>query len=264
MKIIISESQYRLLNENYQHDRDEMVDFRNIDLQYEYDKHNILLFDNKLPRIKIRWSMAKNSHGVLKTMRSRLTGKIVNMEMSLSKFFAVPYYAFTDTLAHEMIHVFQQINGVREMDGGHGPVFYREASRINSMGLGFNITKTKDSSKLSTSSFVKPKTRIVLLSNFDGVDRLHIMTESAFVNSVQDLIELFDYLTKNKYNEIIGKFYKVNIPQIEKYHINRKISGLRGYTLKLEGSLTNLIDDIVNSEYVISIESKDGKTKINR
>jgi len=265
MKIIITENQYRLLKENYEHKRDEIVDFKNINLQYEYDKLNNLLFDNKLPRIQIRWSMTKNSHGHLKIIRNRTTGIVLSIVgMSMSKFYSVPYYVFTNTLAHEMIHVYQAINNITEINNNHGPVFFREASRINNMGLGFNVSEKVNSTQLgsTTSQFVKTKTRIVMVSKFDSIEKIHFMTENAFYDSIDELKQLLNYLTKNKYNEIMGKFYKVNIPNVEIFYINRKISGLTGYLIDSSQRLQSLLPDIMKSENIASIYSTNGETII--
>lgn len=234
MKIIIKESQLFQLIEGHEHRKDEIVDFNKIDLQYEYEKLNKILFNNDLPSIIIEWSMAKNMHGHVRIRRNNYTGDITIVGMKLSKFYSVPYQIFLNTLAHEMIHIYQAKNRIREENGGHGRIFYKEMNRINNMGLGFNISVKLDSSTLATvSEHVNVKERIVLIHNlYTHKPSVSIMTINAYQNDMDNLIKLFSYLTRvKKYNVINGDFYLVKMPELMRYHVNTKLGRLTSTTI---------------------------------
>ena len=134
------------LSGGYEHQNDEIVTFDKIDLKKEYDKLNALLFDNSLPNIKLDWDKRKGAHGSVHSMRNRYTGTQTIEGLYMSKFFKIPYWAFKNVLAHEMIHVKIISEGIIDHWSGkkshHGFYFDKEMKRINSLGLGFKITVT--------------------------------------------------------------------------------------------------------------------------
>lgn len=92
-----------------------------------YDRLNARWWDGRLPSIPLRWS--RRMHAAAgKYWRSRVRG----WEIVLS----VPYHEHfpdevTDTLKHEMVHVWQHVNGFLKPGGAHhGREFQREAERV--------------------------------------------------------------------------------------------------------------------------------------
>lgn len=92
-----------------------------------YDRLNRQWWHGTLPERPVRWS--RRMHALAgKYWRSRVRG----WEIVLS----VPYHRHfpdevPDTLKHEMIHVWQHVNGLLRPGGPHhGPRFQREAERV--------------------------------------------------------------------------------------------------------------------------------------
>ena len=113
----------KLLEVIYQHERNEIVNYDNIDLRYEYEKLNEQLFDGKLSVPTIGWNKRKGVHGMVKvrnTMvgRDLITGQLVYKRkvvgLWMSVFYKQPYHVFLDTLAHEMIHIYQAEKNIKE------------------------------------------------------------------------------------------------------------------------------------------------------
>ena len=132
------------LSGGYEHQNDEIVTFDKIDLQKEYSKLNQLLFNGELPSINVEWDKRKGAHGSVHAIKNRYGLSVIN-GLYMSKFFKIPYWAFKNVLAHEMIHVKNISNSIDDHWYGkrnpHGHHFEKEMNRINSLGLGFKITK---------------------------------------------------------------------------------------------------------------------------
>ncbi len=151
----------------YEHQNDEIVTFDKIDLRKEYEKLNSLLFGGALPHINIEWDKRKGAHGSVRIMRNRYTGASVIEGLYMSKFFKIPYWAFKNVLAHEMIHVKIISEGIVDHWSGrkshHGFYFDKEMKRINSLGLGFKVTLTglgdELDGKAEVSDHIKEKNR---------------------------------------------------------------------------------------------------------
>lgn len=176
MKIIITEGQLRKLyleddfggRKSFCKDYkcEEIVDdLSKVDFYYEYRRLNSLLFDNKLPK-NIPIEIANfRSHGIFR-YKGSYGSFLARGKIFISKRYINNFGVFLGTLAHEMIHVYQWINNIQESNGGHGPVFFREADRINaiakSQNLGFKIAQygTEEESSKLISENIKP--RVVL------------------------------------------------------------------------------------------------------
>jgi hypothetical protein len=233
MKILITESQLLTLHEiSKEHAMDEIVDFKNIDLVYEYEKLNDLLFNGELPkkggpiRIEFAWSKRKSAHGTTQSWVEKATGKIVKIVITVSKFFDVKYNLFRDVLVHEMIHVYQAVNRVVEPNGNHGPVFHREMNRINGMGLGFDVDIVVNVGKhgLVMSKDIKALDLVAVILNIDGETAVSVLTPNCYENDAKSLSDIFDYNTrKGKYKKVDAEIYKTKIPILRRFKVNKSI-----------------------------------------
>ena len=146
--------------------------------------------------------------------------------MVLSKFLSVPYHVFLNTLAHEMIHVYQGVHEIREENGNHGPVFYEQMKRINSMGLGFNVSVTLDSSDLPVAGHIKVKPLVVMLFNYGSTKGIAVMDTKLVLDS-SGVDKIWNYATRTgKTKKVEGDLYVCEIPDLMKKHINKSLKSL--------------------------------------
>jgi predicted SprT family Zn-dependent metalloprotease len=226
IKSILRESTTPAINEAREHTNDEIVDFNEIDLQHEYNKLNQQLFNGNLQPVTMLWNKRKGAHGVVKGKRNRNTGKITLTSLSMSQFLKVPYKFFKDVLAHEMIHVFWM---QQDVNAKHGPLFKQEMNRINSMGLGFNVSVTSDSSETSkfevSQDAVKPGMQLVclLMDTDKSKNMLSVMKYDAYKKEAHNIIKIYDYLINEqpKYKFAEGEFLLSTNPKLQAKTIQR-------------------------------------------
>lgn len=227
-----------------EHTNDEIVDFNEIDLQREYDKLNDLLFNGKLQPVTMLWNKRKGAHGVVKGTRSRTTGKITLKSLSMSQFLKVPYKFFKDVLAHEMIHVFWM---QQDVNAKHGELFIQEMNRINSMGLGFNVSVKSDSSETSkfemSSDFVKKGMELVfvLLQTDRDKNMLSVMKYDTYKSQGYRVADIYNYLVNktSKYRTARGEFYLSTNPKLQAQKIQRAFGGGGISYIRIDDEIAN-------------------------
>lgn len=245
LKIIKEEFEEIIISEEPA--KDEIVDFNKINLYDEYNKLDKLLFNGSLPEVPMKWSNRKRALGHVKFKHFKDTGKISDMELWISKFFSVTYQQFLNTLAHEMIHIYQlsKPNPFSQMDGKHGSDFMKEAQRINNMGLGFNITKTNGEDlalSQETKEKIQGKNLIVLLYKFNDEEGVIAVTTPKVYE--RDNRILFDFIERlvnsGRYDKIGVDVILTNNPTIHKsYRQQRSITSIRA-----QGAKKELLDDL--------------------
>jgi hypothetical protein len=246
------------LYETKEHTDDEIVDFNEIDLQHEYNKLNSLLFKGNLQPVTMLWNKRKGAHGVVKGTRNRSTGKITLKSLSMSQFLKVPYKFFKDVLAHEMVHVFWM---QQDVNAKHGPLFVQQMNRINSMGLGFNVSVMADSSETSKFEMSQDVVRegmelVCLLMNTDkDKNMLSVMKYDAYKKEAHRIIDIYNYLvnTKPKYRFVEGEFFLSTNPKLQARKIQRSFGSV-SYTL-VDESLTNELKQ--NAKFLCKFEIND-------
>jgi hypothetical protein len=223
------------LSEVREHTNEEIVDFNEIDLQYEYNKLNDLLFDGKLQPVTMLWNKRKGAHGVVKGSRNRATGKITLKSLSMSQFLKVPYKFFKDVLAHEMIHVFWM---QQDVNAKHGPLFVQQMNRINSMGLGFNVSVRSDSSETSkfemSADVVKQGMELVfsLIETDKEKNMFSVMKYDAYKEQGYRIANIYNFLVnkKPKYRFATGEFFLSTNPKLQASKIQRSFGSI-SYTI---------------------------------
>lgn len=165
--------------------RDELISKKNINLQVEYNALNKKLYNNKLPKIKLVWSMSKTEGGKVRgrgVKNDPSTWKVQSLEISL--FIESSYEVFLGLLAHEMIHVYIMANGITEYGGQHGMKFLAERARIQKL-VDFDIPIKDDITHRKLSKSVKAQKVGVAL--FKNQQAIQIYT----VNSILDVIKIY-------------------------------------------------------------------------
>jgi predicted SprT family Zn-dependent metalloprotease len=225
MKIRITEGQLNTLKKNIseekEHTDDEIVNFKEINLQNEFRKLNDLLFDGKLKPVQMLWNNRKVAHGVVKASRNRVTNEISVHSLSMSQFLKIPYRFFKDVLAHEMIHVYLLQKGIND---GHGLHFRNEMNRINQMGLGFKVTVTSNESNFEVSDHMAKNSADLVAGFFmiNGKIGMSVMKMNTYKTESKGISNTFKYLCeKGKYREVSGEFYQTSDPQLLRMQISR-------------------------------------------
>lgn len=117
-----------------------------------YDYYNGQLFNNKCPVVKIKKTHQRSTLGLAQV---QWVGRKPVFTLFISEAAMVDRILFTNTLVHEMIHMYQYALGHEKLDSdskkamehihhSHGPLFQKEMHRIN--GHGFNISVVAESS----------------------------------------------------------------------------------------------------------------------
>lgn len=235
-----------LLNELKEHTDDEIVDFNEISLTNEFEKLNKLLFNNELQTPNMKWHSNKGDHGNVKATKNKMTGVIKIVALSMSKFLEIPYKFFKDVLAHEMIHTYWIQKG--HFKEQHGPLFQREMHRINSLGLGFNVTIKGDSSNYKISQAVvkqgKEYVFCIIYSRHNSQIMLSVMSLPTYITEGRLISRIYENLTKKgKYKHIHGEFYMSTNPMLQKEKIQRSFAKSIGYTNITHEQYAELLKD---------------------
>jgi len=103
----------------------------NLDLNEQYRKINKEIFSNKLPEnIPVKWNHSKTAMGKTRIRIPR--NGLPEMSIAISRFFICSSKEYTETLIHEMIHVFMVENGEYHKDNRiHGSLFRKYMDQIN-------------------------------------------------------------------------------------------------------------------------------------
>ena len=227
-----------IMSEVYEHADDEIVSIENIDLRHEFDKLNNMLFNGELTNVPLSWSRTKAKYGHVEYRYNRATRMPIKINgLFITAFFKITYRKFKDIFAHEMIHVKNIQDSMRNRtprykSDAHGYEFIKELNRINSMGLGFNVTdKEYDSHEVSDD--VKGKELYIGVLRLEGIKSgtfIFCMEPSAYTNKRQDIITLFNNLIlQGKYKSFEVKFFKVNAADsayFQKFKIQKNFNTL--------------------------------------
>lgn len=223
-----------IMSEVYEHTDDEMVTFANIDLGYEFDKLNNMLFNGELTTVPLGLSSTKAKYGHVSYKYDRNTRLPIKINgLFITKFFKINYKKFKDILAHEMIHVKNLQDSMRNRTpiykgDAHGYNFIKELNRINSMGLGFNVTD-KEYDSHDVSDDVKGGKMYAAIMTLEGSRNgtfIFTMTPNAY-SKRDDLYGLFSRLIKQgKYKRVEIEYFKVNSPYFLKFKKQQSFNSL--------------------------------------
>lgn len=188
----------------------------------------------------MKWSNRKGSLGHVSALRNNVTHEVDIRFLAISSFHAMPYRIFKDTLAHEMIHIWQYV--VEKM-GSHGTSFYRHMNRINGMGLGFNISVTShENLGISDAAKSKAKTLVVFIFNIDGKYFFLVTTPNAYAAEADYVYGLFETLTNaGKYNSVEISVIESSNPELMKVPLAKALKKSTFGCYKLPDDLRNTL-----------------------
>jgi hypothetical protein len=239
---IIKEEISGFLNEK-EYASEDIINPREINLQEEYDKLNKLLFSDSLSKVPLKWDTSKRRLGLVRSIHNRFTGERKVEYLSISNFYKLSYRQFRDTLAHEMVHVWQVLRGEQ---GNHQWSFLSEARRINGMNLGFNINVTNgeeiavsDQSKVGAQG----KTLMAIILHIDGTYYLNVTTPSTYQTESDKFFNTLENLVnRGRYRSVEVTVVESNDPELLKHRISRSYQKGFSYTPLGDNELTKLLD----------------------
>ena len=95
-----------------------------------FDWANREIFGGRLPEVELRLGSAGRVFGMFRHPRADAKGDFSRCSITLSTRFDVSEEEVTDTLIHEMIHLFIYAEGIAD-DGPHGRWFRHHMMKIN-------------------------------------------------------------------------------------------------------------------------------------
>lgn len=107
-------------------------------LQRKFDQYNKEFFNGELPYIQIKIGWSKKLFGLYCYTYSRMTGKMIENHIMISKYYNQSEKQYNETLIHEMIHYYIKHKHIKDTNS-HGVEFKKIMNRINSTS-DFNIT----------------------------------------------------------------------------------------------------------------------------
>lgn len=260
-EIIISEEEYN---------PDDIVDFNKIDLRKEFNRLNELLFNGEVPKVPLKWSKRKKALGHVRSRIDKRERKIYSVELWISTFFSVTYKTFLNTLAHEMIHVLINSRNPMNAYDPHGRDFMEEANRINSMGFGFEITKTNgENLKISkqTRERIGGRRFVVLVLEINGTYSIAVTTPQVYNRDHHELFNMLqNIVNKGKYKDIEINVIESTNPELMKLPQARTLaSRIRSFSVG-DDLLEELLDDKIVRTIVMTKnnreDTKDGESGI--
>ena len=93
-----------------------------------FHRFNGQYFNRKLPNVTIKYCCAKGYTGIFDPRKNKYGLHTIK----ISKYFDMDDYSIENTLIHEMIHLWQYVNGYQDI---HGESFKRMMNTINSCGI---------------------------------------------------------------------------------------------------------------------------------
>ena len=149
-------------------------------LRQAFEHYNNLIFDDKLPVPKLKWSRAKTRLGQMACKRKMSWGrtKFYDFSISISNYYKLTTEQIDDVLIHEMIHYSIAYTGLKDTSS-HGIVFRGMMDKINRT-FGRHITISIRTRNLQPRTAQQPKDYLILaLEMKDGKYFLSSVNPSA-------------------------------------------------------------------------------------
>ena len=144
-------------------------------IEEKFDYYNNLCFGGQLPRPRMMLTQRIGAVGMTKSRVALINGKpVVLHTIEVSVRYDLPEIEYIDTIVHEMIHYYIQINKIKD-DSPHGTVFHSIMNEI-SQKYGIRITVTYDESDEVKIARVTDRNRyICVVEDKDGTTSFAIV-----------------------------------------------------------------------------------------
>jgi len=243
------------------------IDSSNYNLEKKYDYYNSLLFNNELPKIKLRWAALKGKGGTANCKILRKNKGLVgfrqfqeievvpdSMEIKMSISLKRSEQEFDKVLIHEMIHIYFFNNSMfRE---NHGFRFISMARKCSEK-IGFDIPLTDELDSYIPNLKELTTLGVILITKPDGTYAFSILNadylKSNIGNFSQYLTDRFLPLSITKKIELyvikginwtsIGLTHPIQRKDVKKLRSN--LTNLSIYTLN-DKTINKPIAEIIN------------------
>jgi len=155
-------------------------------LQKEYDRLNILLFDGELPQIPLKWNRSLRRAGAVHFIR--IKREIEIKYMVISNVYDFSFKQLESILIHEMIHVWQFHKKLPDYGGYHGHYFKMKMDEINAKGYNVSIKENPEFFALLNKDDMKNSLGFILLTDHVKPDDPYAIAVFN-VDLLQDAIE---------------------------------------------------------------------------
>lgn len=197
---------------------EDFVDYKKLDLRADFDMLNKLMFDGKLRPVRLRIMTTKNVVGLMS-----YDGQSVK-DIGISNYYKMERQEYLNVLAHEMIHLWLEQNGVREKDG-HGPKFMAKLKELNERFPEFSIKKTENAGDYDVSG-ERSGEYGALVFDEDGVFSI-VVVQPSIVDDSAGLDKFFDDFKKyalHRFRKLTVGVYRSDYPDLQKWKVKRKLS----------------------------------------
>lgn len=222
------------------------------DIQADYDMLNGKLFDGKLQKVPLRWMRTKYKLGV---MAYNEKGEIEYV--GISNLYDLTRQQYLNVLAHEMIHVYMEQQGILEKDP-HGRKFMSILDDLNAKNPDFQIAKSENAADFKVSDTGPAKTYGVVIIDEDGQQSLVAVQPSVLTdeNMLDEFIKGIkgqsQYGVFMKAKSLTVSIYKSNHPDIPKFKIKKSLSlrSMELYVLDKPMADEIKMDELVREEKI--------------
>lgn len=201
----------------------ESVDYKTLDLQADFDMLNKLMFDNSLKRVPLRIMNTKNVVGLMSY--DKTSGERKVKDIGISNFFKMERQEYLNVLAHEMIHLWMEQNGIYERDP-HGRKFLAKVAELNAKFPEFNIKKSENAGDYNVSS-EKNKEYGVVIFDEAGVYSIVVVQPSVVEDekALDDFIEGIKKYASHKFVKSLNiNIYKSKYSDLSKWKVKKSLS----------------------------------------
>jgi tRNA-specific adenosine deaminase 1 len=201
---------------------------KQFNLKATYDKFNRQYFNNELPRITLKWGRSKRWGGLASGRRGP-SGDILPVKITISDFLSMDEERFLGIMLHEMIHIWQWVNGHAD----HHGAFFKAKRQELSGKAPFTIPVSEDITGMQVSDEVATKAMVVIFMEFaSGKDGFLIYTAQMYQRLRTKLQAYFErYINMGTMTKVV--FVETTDKKFMKFTHSRQVPRrLRYYPVK--------------------------------
>jgi hypothetical protein len=167
-----------------------------------------------------------NTKNVVGLMSYEKTGNERKVkDIGISNFYKMGRKEYLSVLAHEMIHLWMEQNGIHERDP-HGPKFLAKVAELNAKFPEYNIKKSENAGEYNVSGG-KPKEYGSVIFNNSGVFSI-VVVQPTVVDDEKALDEFIEGIKKYALHTFRGELtidiYKSNYSDLSKWKVKKSLS----------------------------------------
>ena len=190
-------------------------------IEKSFNSLNYMYFNGNLPMVTIKYCNSKSYMGMFCTQRNK------PHIIKINKHYNISDMDIEDILVHEMIHLWQHINGYKDW---HGRSFIKKMNEINSYGK-HNVTIT-DKRRLETTNEIKSKMKSQYILVFESVNtKFRYIARAENVNNLSSMHKILTEYNKFSICKNVNA-YEVKHEYVDSMRKSRK--NVTTYTIEPE------------------------------